>query len=465
MADITYLTIDEFLQQAEDQSTPISYRTLRYYSSLGLLPPATMLKDKGGRARGHYPSTALLRLALIYELQQRDINLQQIQSALQYITAGYDSDKAEEEKQLRRWLDQLRQQGVLPLLLELNPTVGDQVREQLVEMLLAADITPLSSSLRDIRLTANTNSGQPLSRYFYLAPDGLEIENVFFWDLSRLVDLLNSAASLDRHLKSITLAQARAWLHGRTNWSQQDFFMAKYEGRPVACIGLHRPWPERLVANAQVFGPIVHPEFRGLGLGEQLLKRMLSHAASLELESIEIETSPELRDGAIDCNAADLQQLGFAPKGSGERLQLQTATPNLEPAPGTALPLTAQPGKNFVSSFFKLGSKADSLISQAVFDSTMPVWGALTSAHRPVAIAWLNSLDRQIILRTNQEASSHLIASLLAKVVETARLKGMSQLELFVPTEGPVGEAVRLFRTKEPEHKHVFIKQLKEPST
>ncbi len=427
MAD-RYLTIDEFLAEAEQRNCPISYRTLRYYASLGLLPSATMLKDKSGRAKGHYPATGLLKLEIIFALQKRGLSLQQIEGVFTHILSDCP-DEAHQEK-LEHWLRNICQGGMLPMLYELSPLMGDTLREQVANMLLTSNLEPIASELRDIRLTATTRTGQNFSRYFFIAEEKLEIANIFFWDLAGLAELLSAAAYQREGWHATSLPQVRTWLHGRSNWAPQDFLMAKYEGKPVACVGLHRPWNLRLLGKAEIFGPIVHPEFRHLSIGDKLLTRVTSYALGLGIKQLLLPV-PGGKLEELDLNELTIERFGTKVKMHGFDYSLRTAT--LPTSTSRIVPLSGDPGRRYLHELLRPEPQQETAAAQAIADATMPGWVAITPDGVAAAISWLNTLDRQLLLAYSDTATEDELTGVLSKSLDTARLKGMQAVTCFIP--------------------------------
>ena len=247
------LTINDLLALTAEQGNPVSYRTLRYYSSLGLIASAAMQKDSGGHTRGFYPASTTDRIAIINLLQAHGLKLQQIGNALEFILR--DQDTEDETAALGKWRQTLLKDGYMPLLYDLLPVVGENLRNQLVDMLLSAGISTTISALKDVRLTLTSRSGRTVSRRFFIAPELLEVSQLNFWDLPELAELL---AKMPATLAAPhSLIQVRAWLHGRTDWEPQNFWLARYEQQAVGCSGLHQPWPLQLRAEALLFGPVV----------------------------------------------------------------------------------------------------------------------------------------------------------------------------------------------------------------
>ncbi|MFD3932460.1 MerR family transcriptional regulator [Streptomyces sp. NPDC058614] len=73
------LTVDELAAHAG-----VTVRTVRFYSTKGLLPPPVI----GPRRVGHYSQEHLARLALIEELQRQGMTLAAIERHLQQLPAG-----------------------------------------------------------------------------------------------------------------------------------------------------------------------------------------------------------------------------------------------------------------------------------------------------------------------------------------------------------------------------------------
>src|SRR5690348_1585705 len=75
---MTTVTVDELAARAG-----VTVRTVRFYSSKGLLPPPVI----GPRRVGHYSQEHLARLALIEELQRQGMTLAAIERHLQQLPA------------------------------------------------------------------------------------------------------------------------------------------------------------------------------------------------------------------------------------------------------------------------------------------------------------------------------------------------------------------------------------------
>lgn len=435
------LTIDQVLSAAAAAGCPLSYRTLRYYSSLNLIATAKMQKDQDGRVRGFYPASTVDRLAIIDRLQRQGLNLQQINQALNFALAGGEPDT--ESAALREWRQSLMEQPGLPLLYDLLPVIGEGLRQQLVELLQSAGIPPNSSALRDARLTMTARSGQVVSRVCYLAEELLSFCQLNFWELPLLAELL---AALPGTELPRTLSQVRSWLHGRTDWNLRQFWLSRYDQRLVGCCGLQQPWPLQLAGDALLFGPVVQPEFSGLCIEPGLLRTAIREAKALALRRL-------LWISAESCPPPSHWQQQWRPSGQLLRYTL-AAVPEADSAETEVVSLATCPSGSQLAELFPTAPLAAR--QQATGDATSPGWALLAADGQAVACIWLNLPDRQLWLASSSADQPGLSRLLQAALVEAHR-RQLGQVSLWLP------ESSSLTLPGQPEAWSVYSLELQQP--
>lgn len=412
------LTREQLLAQLSEQGVEVSYRTLRYYSSLGLIPNATMQRDADGRSRGHYPETTADCVAIILLLQARELNLQQIKESLQFIRSQATESRVEA---VREWRRRIADTGSLPLLYELIPQFGDGLRRHLAHMLCAAGLPPVIDSLQQVRLSLTAPTGTAVDRLLFVTDDSLAVNQLNFWELSELTELLSRTSDNERHR---TLIQVRTWLQGRNDWALEDFWLARYRRRPVGCLGLHRPWPLRLLSTAMIFGPLIEAEYSALGIEQRLLAKASERARALGLTSLFLRIDEE---ASI---SIDWQSLGLNVAGQGHSCLVPTA------AAKTVSMASVQPLQSSLLAVL-FPEKPPILLTQAATDASTPGWALLNAHGQPVAAIWLNTADQEIWLHQsatwdNRQAE---LPALLETVKSAARAKGVFHLRLWLPDE------------------------------
>ncbi len=411
------LTREELLACLDAQGIHISYRTLRYYSSLGLIRNPAMQKGADGHSRGYYPESTADCVAIVSQLQAHGLNLQQIKDAIEHIMAAADG----QAETIGTWRKQIAETGHLPLLYELLPQLGDELRRHLVEMLCAVGLPPVATSLQQVRLSLIAPNGETANRLL-LIPDGsLQVSQLNFWELPELTELLARTTNDDRRR---TLIQVRTWLQGRNDWALENFWLVRCQRRPVGCLGLQRPWPLRLQSAGMVYGPLVEPEYAALGVAETLMSQARSRAQALGLSSLQIA----LHEDALAAN--DWLPTGFQVAWRGHDCLISTAQARIA---GSA---NVQPLQvNFLRALFP--TQPPILLTQASTDGTTPGWVLLDDDGAPVAAAWLSLADQEILVHYPGNWVLHEtgLAALLETAKAAARTKGLFHLRVRLPLE------------------------------
>ncbi|MER5664788.1 MerR family transcriptional regulator [Streptomyces mirabilis] len=123
------LTVDELAARAG-----VTVRTVRFYSSKGLLPPPVI----GPRRVGHYSQEHLARLALIEELQRQGMTLAAIERHLQQLPADLSAqDLALHRAVVASWAPDAAQDVTRE---ELERRAGRPLGEEDLERLVAMSI-------------------------------------------------------------------------------------------------------------------------------------------------------------------------------------------------------------------------------------------------------------------------------------------------------------------------------------
>jgi DNA-binding transcriptional MerR regulator len=123
------LTVDELAARAG-----VTVRTVRFYSTKGLLPPPVL----GPRRVGHYGPEHLARLALIEELQHQGLTLAAIERYLEQLPAGITAhDLAIHRALVASWLPEDAQETTRE---QLERRAGRALTEQDVDRLAAMNV-------------------------------------------------------------------------------------------------------------------------------------------------------------------------------------------------------------------------------------------------------------------------------------------------------------------------------------
>lgn len=416
------LTREELLAQLSAQSFEVSYRTLRYYSSLGLIPNPALQKGADGRSRGYYPESTVDVAAMIMLMQARGLNLQQIKDALQHIRTQSDHAAGA----IAEWRKQMAETGSLPLLYELLPQLGEDLRRHLVEMLRLAGLPPIANSLQQVRLSVVTQNGETANRLLLIPHGAVQVSQLNFWELPELTDLLSRTSNDERRR---TLIQVRTWLQGRNDWALESFWLVRCQRRPVGCLGLQRPWPLRLQSAGLIYGPLVEPEYAALGIAETLLSQVRTRAQALGLGSLRIAVD----EGSLAGGSwlpSDFQAIG-----QGRDCLISTVQGKYT---GNA---SIQPLQvNLLRVLFP--NQPPILLTQASTDGTTPGWVLQDNDGVPVAAAWLSLADQEILIHYPGSWAAHEVglAALLETAKSAARAKGLFHLRVWLPLDAkPTG--------------------------
>ncbi len=125
----TGLTVDELAARAG-----VTVRTVRFYSTKGLLPPPVL----GARRVGHYGPEHLARLALIEELQHQGLTLAAIERYLEQLPAGITAhDLAIHRALVASWVPEQAQETTRP---DLERRAGRALDEADIDRLAAMTV-------------------------------------------------------------------------------------------------------------------------------------------------------------------------------------------------------------------------------------------------------------------------------------------------------------------------------------
>ncbi|QIY74922.1 MerR family transcriptional regulator [Streptomyces sp. RLB1-33] len=132
------LTVDELAARAG-----VTVRTVRFYSSKGLLPPPVI----GPRRVGHYSQEHLARLALIEELQRQGMTLAAIERHLQQLPADLSAqDLALHRAVVASWAQDAAEDVTRG---ELERRAGRPLGEEDLERLVAMNIVERTEDTSD----------------------------------------------------------------------------------------------------------------------------------------------------------------------------------------------------------------------------------------------------------------------------------------------------------------------------
>ncbi|MET7779487.1 MerR family transcriptional regulator [Streptomyces mirabilis] len=132
------LTVDELAARAG-----VTVRTVRFYSSKGLLPPPAI----GPRRVGHYSQEHLARLALIEELQRQGMTLAAIERHLQQLPADLSArDLALHRAVVASWAPDAAEDVTRE---ELERRAGRRLGEEDLERLVAMNIIERAEGTSD----------------------------------------------------------------------------------------------------------------------------------------------------------------------------------------------------------------------------------------------------------------------------------------------------------------------------
>ncbi|MER7687619.1 MerR family transcriptional regulator [Streptomyces sp. NPDC097610] len=132
------LTVDELAARAG-----VTVRTVRFYSSKGLLPPPVI----GPRRVGHYSQEHLARLALIEELQRQGMTLAAIERHLQQLPADLSAqDLALHRAVVASWAPDAAEDVTRE---ELERRAGRPLGEEALERLVAMNVIERAEGTSD----------------------------------------------------------------------------------------------------------------------------------------------------------------------------------------------------------------------------------------------------------------------------------------------------------------------------
>ncbi|MFJ8028065.1 MerR family transcriptional regulator [Streptomyces sp. NPDC096311] len=132
------LTVDELAARAG-----VTVRTVRFYSSKGLLPPPVI----GPRRVGHYSQEHLARLALIEELQRQGMTLAAIERHLQQLPADLSArDLALHRAVVASWAPDAAEDMTRE---ELERRAGRPLGEEALERLVAMNVIERAEGTSD----------------------------------------------------------------------------------------------------------------------------------------------------------------------------------------------------------------------------------------------------------------------------------------------------------------------------
>ncbi|MCT9105152.1 MerR family transcriptional regulator [Streptomyces mirabilis] len=155
------LTVDELAARAG-----VTVRTVRFYSSKGLLPPPVI----GPRRVGHYSQEHLARLALIEELQRQGMTLAAIERHLQQLPADLSAqDLALHRAVVASWAPDAAEDVSRE---ELERRAGRRLGEEDLERLVAMDIIERAEGTPD----SLDGSDSPDSRDSLASPDSFRVD-------------------------------------------------------------------------------------------------------------------------------------------------------------------------------------------------------------------------------------------------------------------------------------------------
>ncbi|MFF3580690.1 MerR family transcriptional regulator [Streptomyces mirabilis] len=162
------LTVDELAARAG-----VTVRTVRFYSSKGLLPPPVI----GPRRVGHYSQEHLARLALIEELQRQGMTLAAIERHLQQLPADLSArDLALHRAVVASWAPDAAEDVTRE---ELERRAGRRLGEEDLERLVAMNIIERAEGTSDsAEGTPDSLDGSdsPASPDSLVSPDSFRVD-------------------------------------------------------------------------------------------------------------------------------------------------------------------------------------------------------------------------------------------------------------------------------------------------
>jgi len=322
------LTVSELLTLARESGLSINQRTLRLYIDRGLIPkPDVRQREESGRSGYHDPRVVEL-LTAIDGLQQQGYSLRDIKTILKRLESiarqsGKDPIAAQISGALaisKRTTEMFEKggagdAGAIPSASAL--AVWRSIAGPVVAEMLRRGAVPDTSRIVELRVTATTRDGQTFSAPVFLDPESVVYTNPTRDDDEEL-DRLTSEYLSELTGKKHPLAGAesiRSWLEETYDMSRENFILAKRSafaetatGYAIGFVALGVE-PERIRAGqVRLEGPYVVPEYRGQGLGRELLNRAESRALSLGAKYI---------DAFLDSEATPaisfLRHFGFVP--------------------------------------------------------------------------------------------------------------------------------------------------------
>jgi GNAT superfamily N-acetyltransferase/DNA-binding transcriptional MerR regulator len=313
------MTISELLKLAKESGIDINQRTVRLYADMGLIPrPDVRNRDEGGRS-GYYDPRIVGILAAIPDLQQQGYSLKDIKSFLGRLESiakqsGKDSlsaqvsgleaivGKTSEAAQAGR-AGSTGTTGVTSA-----PAVWRSLSGPVVSEMLRRGMSPDTQRIDELTVMVSTRDGERFS-----VPVFLDLASVVYTSPAREDDAeLGVIASV--HLFELTGKESdrsaesiRNWLEKTYDMSRANFVIARRRGSMQAIRGdsavtedLNEAGrsiigfvalgvePERIRAGqVRLEGPYVVPQYRGQGLGRELLSRVESRALDLDARYID----------------------------------------------------------------------------------------------------------------------------------------------------------------------------------
>jgi GNAT superfamily N-acetyltransferase/DNA-binding transcriptional MerR regulator len=330
----------EILKLTRETGIDVNQRTVRLYADMGLIPrPDVRNRDEGGRS-GYYDPRIVGILAAIPDLQQQGYSLKDIKSFLDRLESisrqsGKDSISVQVSglEAIARKTSEAGQGGRAGTTGMTGATnalaVWRSLSGPVVAEMLRRGMSPDTHQIDELTVTVSTRDGERFSLPVFLDPASVTCANPTREDDAEL-GVITSAHLFELTGKktSPSAESVRDWLEKTYDMSRANFIIAKRRGsacvskgdvgmegdvvqtgRPIigfAALGVE---PERITAGqVRLEGPYVVPQYRGQGLGRELLNHAESRALSLGASYIDSFVDSESKPAI-----SFLRHSGFVP--------------------------------------------------------------------------------------------------------------------------------------------------------
>ncbi len=334
--DSPALTISEILKLARKSGLDISQRTLRLYVDMGLIPkPDVRNRDEGGRS-GYYDPRVVQILALVPRLQEQGYSLRDIKSFLDTLDGiARQSGKDALEVQINGLeaiavktlgTGESRQAETAPTgRVTGQPAVWKLLSGPVIAEMLRRGMSPDAHKIGELTLLVTSSGGEQFDVPLFLDPGSLVYTYPTNHDDEELAALTSSFLYECEGIQTKRTARSIAeWLDKSYDMSRANFILARIDARKQEPLEQHSGKagssilgfvalgvePERIrLGQVRLEGPYVLPQYRGQGLGRELLRRAEVRALDLGAKHIDAFVNSESGQAI-----SFLRHLGFGPE-------------------------------------------------------------------------------------------------------------------------------------------------------